>query len=117
VLGQETAFESDDVCRNPGSGPPVSRETAVRDDAIAFCDNELVFVAQGDWRGTNQIESPFATWCYVRAMLDVRRRPETFCGRIVALVEQSIEGFENDRLVLFGCCLRHVQLLGLSCDD
>jgi hypothetical protein len=53
----------------------------------------------------------------VRAVLDVLRRPEAFCRRVVALVEESVEGFENDRLVLFGCCLWHVQLLGLSYDD
>src|ERR1700722_15419544 len=48
----------------------------------------------------------------MRAMLDVFRRPEAFGCRVVAFVEESVEGFENDRLVLFRCCLCHVRLLG-----
>ena len=33
-------------------------------------------------------------------MLDVVGRPEAFGGRVVVLIEQCIEGFEEERLVL-----------------
>ena len=115
MLSQKTVFESDNVGRNPGRGPSHPSEPAMRDDVVAFCDDELVFIAQGIWRRTNKSEQPFASRRNMRAMLDVLRRPELFCCRVVTFVEESIEGFENDRLVLFGCCLWHVQLR-VSCD-
>src|SRR5258708_7118407 len=110
MLGQENVFESDNVRSNPSCGPSDSGETAVRDDIIAFCDNDLVFVAQRGWRRTDQSKQPFASRRDVRAMLDVLWRPESFCCRVVAFVEESVEGFENDRLVLVGGCLWHRQL-------
>src|SRR5271156_1144499 len=108
VLCQETVFESDNVGRNPGRWPSHSGETAMRDDIVALCDDELVFISQRIWRRADKSEQPFASWRNVRAVLDVLRRPEAFCCCVVAFVEERIEGFENDRLVLFGYCLWHV---------
>src|SRR5580692_6179239 len=108
VLCQETVFESDNIGRNPGCWPSHPSEPAMRDDVVAFCDDELVFIAQGIWRRANKVEQPLASRPNVRAVLDVRRRPEGFCCRVVAFVEERIEGFENNRLVLFGCCLGHI---------
>jgi hypothetical protein len=105
MLRQETVFESDNVCRDPGCGPSDSGEPAVRNDIVAFCDNELVFVAQRIRRRTDQSKQTFASRRDVCAVLDVLRRPKAFCCSVVAFVEESVEGFENDRLVLFGCCL------------
>ena len=79
----------------------------MRDDVVAFCDDKLVFIAQGIWRRTDKSEQSFASRRNVRAVLNVFRRPEAFCRFVVALVEESVEGFENDRLVLLGCCLWH----------
>jgi len=111
VFGQETVFESDNVGCNPGRGPSHPGETGMRDDIVAFRDDELVFIAQGIWRRTDKSKQSFASRRDVRDVLDVLRRPEAFCCHVVALVKESIEGFENDRLVLFGCCLWHIQLL------
>ena len=115
VLCQETVFESDNVGRDPGRGPSHPSEPAMRDDVVAFSDDELVFVAQGIWRRSDKSEQPFASRCDMRAVLDVLRRPELFCRSVVTFVEESLEGFENDRLVLFGCCLWHIQLR-VNCD-
>jgi hypothetical protein len=71
---------------------------------------------QGIWRRADKSEQPFASWRNVRAVLNVFRRPEAFRGRIIAFVEERVKRFENDRLILFGCCLWHVQLLGLCSD-
>src|SRR6202045_750223 len=115
MLNQKTFFESDNVGRNPGRRPSHPSEPAMRDDVVAFCDDELVFVAQGIWRRTDKSEQPFASRRDMRAALDVLRRPESFCRRVVTFVEERIEGFENDRLILFGCCLWHGQLR-VNCD-
>src|ERR1700728_416788 len=82
----------------------------------AFCHNELAFLTQRVWRGANRSQQSFASRLNLRAVLNVFRRPEAFCCRVVAFVEERIESFENGRLVLFGCCLWHVQLLGLCSD-
>ena len=79
VLCQETVLESDNVGRNPGRWPSHPGETAMRDDIVALCDDELVFVPQRIWRRADKSEQPFAPWRNVRAVLDVRRRPEAFC--------------------------------------
>ena len=117
VLSQKAVLESDNVGRNPGRGPSHPREPAMRDHVVAFCDDELVFVAQGIWRRTNESEQPVASWRNVRAVLDVLRRPEALRGRVVAFVEERIEGFENDCLVLLGRRLGPIQLLELSSSD
>ena len=113
VLGQKTVFESDNVGRNPGRGPSDSRETAVQDDIVAFCDNELVFVAQHIRRRKGQSKQSFASRRDVCAVLNVFRRPEALCCRVVAFVEESVEGFEDDRFVLFGCCSWHCSAPGV----
>ena len=110
MLGQKTVFEPDNVCGDPGCGPSDSGEAAVRNDIVAFCNNELVFVAQRIRRRADQSKQTFASRRDVCAVLNVLRRPEAFCCCVVAFVEESVEGFEGDRLVLFGCCLWLVQL-------
>jgi len=117
VLCQETVFEPDNVGGDPGGGSSHPSETAVRNDIVALRDDELVFIAQGIWRRADKSEQPFAPWRNVRAVLNVLWRPEALCYGVVAFVEESIEGFENDRLVLLRCCLWHVKLLELSSDD
>ena len=44
------------------------------------------------------------------AVLAVVGRPESFCGRIVALVEECVEHLQDHGLVLVGCSLRHLDL-------
>src|SRR6201998_349513 len=95
MLGQKAVFESDNVGRNQGRGPSHPSEPAMRDDVVAFCDDELVFIAQGIWRRSDKSEQPFASRCDMRAVLDVLRRPESFCQRVVTFVEESVESFEN----------------------
>src|ERR1700679_654160 len=46
MLFKKTVFEPDNVRCNPGGWPSHSREAAMRYDVIAFCDDELVLVAQ-----------------------------------------------------------------------
>src|ERR1700723_382434 len=104
MLNNKGVFEPDNVGRNPGRGPSHPGETAMRDDIVAFCDDELVFITQGIWRRADESKQSFASGCNMGAVLDVLRRPEAFCRRIVTSVEESVEGFENDRLVLFGRC-------------
>src|SRR5580693_3029168 len=73
MLFEKTAFEPDNVGRDPGGGPAHPRETAMRYDVIAFCDDELVLIMQRLGRRADEIEQSFATWCDVCAVLNVAR--------------------------------------------
>ena len=44
------------------------------------------------------------------AVLKVVGRPESFCGCVVALVEECVESLEDYGPVLVGCSLRHLDL-------
>ena len=61
MLLEDTVFKSDNVGCNPGRGSSHPGETAMRDDVVAFGDDELVFIAQRIWRGADQSEQPFAS--------------------------------------------------------
>src|ERR1700724_2210454 len=45
MLFKNAAFEPDDVGCDPGGGPSHPREAAMRNDVIAFCNDELVLIA------------------------------------------------------------------------
>jgi hypothetical protein len=63
----------------------------MRDQVVTLGNDELAVAARRD----------------VGAVLDVAIRPVAFGGRVVSLVELRVEGFENERLVLFGVGLGH----------
>jgi uncharacterized oxidoreductase len=83
-----------------------------RRGVIVYNTSVLGFVPLAVRRRSDKSEQSLASWCNVSAVLNVLRRPEAFCCRVVAFVEESVKGFENDRLVLLRCCLWHVRLLG-----
>src|SRR4029077_11484923 len=55
----------------------------------------------------DEIEQSFATWCYVCAVLNVVRRPKLLGCDEVLPVEQSLERFEDKRLVSLGSRFAH----------
>src|SRR6202007_237415 len=99
MLFQNTVFEPDNGGCYPSGGPSHPREAAMRYDVITFCNDELVLIVQRFRHRADEIEQPFATWCYVCAVLNVVRVPEALCRRVVTLVEQCVEGFYNERLI------------------
>src|SRR5271154_3133497 len=95
------------------SGDPIRRsteiaESTVHDDEVSLSQDGPSFVFQC-WRDVpNEVEQTVATRCDMSAVLNVVRRPESFCGLIVTLVKECVERFQHEGLVLFGCSLRHV---------
>jgi hypothetical protein len=65
----------------------------------------LMFVTQRVGRAPDQVEQTVAARFDVCAVLDVGVRPEAAGRIVVALVEQGIEGFEDESLILFRCGL------------
>jgi hypothetical protein len=60
----------------------------------------MMFVAECTGKAANKIEQAVAAWRNMGAVLDVTFRPEALRGSVVAFVEQRVEGFEHERLVL-----------------
>src|ERR1700722_681462 len=95
------------------SGDPIHRsteiaESTVHDHEVSFGHDRSRFVLQC-WRDVlDEIEQTVATRSDMSAVLNVVRRPESFCGRIVTPVEERVERFQDEGLVLFRCSLRHV---------
>jgi hypothetical protein len=72
----------------------------VRDHVVALGDDELVFVFQRVGQRADQVEKPVSAGR--GAVLDIAVRPETLGRSVVALAEQGVEGFQEERFVLRG---------------
>jgi hypothetical protein len=102
VLRELAALEADHVGGDPGGGSAMSGKSPVGDDVVAFREDQLVLVAERVGKAADEIEQAVAARRDVGAVLDVALRPEALGGGIVPLVEQRIEAFQHERLVLFG---------------
>src|ERR1700719_1060577 len=61
-----------------------------------MANGKTVLVAQSFRGPFDQGEKPLASGRNVRTVLNVVRRPETLRGGVVALVEKSLEGVQDD---------------------
>src|SRR6478672_604198 len=100
VLGEFAVFHADNVGGDPGRGPAVTGEAPMGDDVITFREDEVIFIFQPIRQSADQVEQAVAAGRDVGAMLDVAIGPETLSGGIIPLVEECVEGFEYERLVL-----------------
>jgi hypothetical protein len=73
----------------------------VRDDVIAFGENELNFIAQRVGRCASEVEQPVAARRDMSAVLDIAVEPIALSRSVVTPVEERVKRFENKRLVLF----------------
>jgi hypothetical protein len=71
----------------------------VRDDEIAFGHDGSQLVSERRRKRFHQVEQAFTSRRNVRAMLDVRWRPEFLGSGVVALVEERVECFQDERFV------------------
>jgi hypothetical protein len=77
-------------------------------DKVFIRHNRSGFVIQCRRNAFDEIEEAVPARRDIGAVLNISGRSETFSGRIVALVEQRVERFEDSRLVLLGRGLHHV---------
>jgi hypothetical protein len=69
----------------------------VQDDHIILGQHHVVFVSQGRRETLNQIEKTGPPLRDVRAVLDVVRRPQSFGGFVISLVEQRVKRHQSER--------------------
>jgi hypothetical protein len=111
VFGQLAVLEAHDIHHDPVRRLADVAKPAVEQDVIAIGDGEPVLVAEIFGDPLDQGEEPLASGRNVGGVLNVARRPETLCGRVVPLVEKGLEGLQHEGFVLFLDRLRHLILL------
>src|ERR1700686_2633358 len=102
MFGELAVLETDDIGSDPGGGTAVAGEAPMRNDIVALGHDQLVLVAERLGGGSDEVEQALAAGGDVVAVLDVAVGPESFGGRVIAFVEERIERFQGDRLVLLG---------------
>jgi hypothetical protein len=77
------------------------------DDEATVRHDEAGLVLQWQREAPDEVEAALAAGCDVRAVLDVAGRPEPLGGRVVAPVEQRIEGLKHQCFILLLYRLTH----------
>src|SRR5882757_5502097 len=108
MLGQDAVLEPHHVGGHPCRGSPVTRKAAVDDDVVGLRQNQAVLVAQAVGKAADKPEQPFATGFDVGAVLNVLVGPEAGRRVVVTFIEQRVECFEHECLVLLRCGPDHV---------
>src|SRR6267154_3758757 len=108
MLNKDSVLNAHDICGDPVHWEAEVRKSPVHDHEVSLGHNHSRFVLQR-WRDAlDEIEQTRTTKCDMSAVLNVVRRPESFCDRIVTFVEERVERFQDEGLVLFGRSLRHL---------
>src|SRR6202043_4156090 len=107
MLDQNTILDANDVRRNPVHGQAEVRKSSVHDDEIPFSHNRSGLIFESRRKALDEIEQALTTRSNVRAVLDVVRGPKLLGSRVVTLVEQRIERFQDQRFVFRLNCMFH----------
>src|SRR3984957_172986 len=106
MLDQDSVLNAHNIGGDPIHRSAETAKSPVHDHEFPFGYDRSRFVLQCWRKALDEIEQTFTTRCDVSAVLNVVPRPESFCGRIVAIVEEFVERFQDEELVLFGRSLR-----------
>src|SRR5258706_7197153 len=108
MLDKDSVLNAHNICGNPIHRSTEIAKSPVHDYEVSLSQDGSRFVLQR-WRDAlDQIDQPYTAGFDMSAVLNVVCRPESFCGGIVALVEERVERFQDEGLVLFGRRLRHL---------
>src|SRR3979490_3230725 len=99
MLDQNAIFDVNDVRRNPVHREAEAGKSSVHDDQIPFSHNRSGLIFESRRKALDEIEQAFTTGSNVRAVLHVVRGPKLFGSRVVTLVEQRIERFQDKGFV------------------
>src|SRR5882724_9600331 len=108
VLYENSVLNANNIGCDPVHHRSKPRKAPVCDNEVSFGNHQTSFIMQSGWKRLDQVEKAFTARLDVCTVLDVVRRPESFRGRIIALVEECVERFQDEGLVLFGRSLRHL---------
>src|SRR5882762_1058167 len=103
VLDQNPILHDENVGRYPTGWSAETGKASVDDHEIALGYDHVVLVLQRVRKTLDKSEESVASRSNVGTVLNVIRRPESFRRRVIALIEQGFERFQNDGLIL-RCC-------------
>src|SRR6267143_248673 len=83
MLREDSVLNAHDICGNPVHREAEVRKSPVHDHEVSLGHNHSRFVLQR-WRDAlDEIEQTLTTRCDMSAVLNVVRRPESFCRSII----------------------------------
>jgi hypothetical protein len=106
MLDQDSILHPDNIRRNPVDRQPETRETAVDNDDVSLRYHYSWLIPQAGRNALDQVEETIPARLNVRAVLNVVGRPEALRCGIISLIEESVKGFQDNRLIVF--CFRIV---------
>src|SRR5258708_36529728 len=108
MLDKDSVLNAHNICGNPIHRCTETAKSPVHDHKVALSHDHSRFVLQRWRKALDEIEQALTTGSNVRAVLDVLRWPKLLGSRVVTLVEECVERFQDEGLVLFGYSLRHL---------
>jgi hypothetical protein len=84
---KDSALNAHDIRGDPIHKSAETAKSPVHDHEVSFGHDRSGFVLQRRRDALDEIEQTVAPGCDMSAALNVVRRPESFCGRAVTLVE------------------------------
>src|SRR6266481_847251 len=109
VFDKYPILETNDIGGDPVHRQAKTGETSMDNHEVSPGEDHSRLILQRRRKALDEIKESSAARFDVRTVLDVVWRPESFCDRIIALVEERVECFHDEGLVLFGCSLRHLE--------
>src|SRR5882724_10885362 len=99
MLDEDPILDPENVRRDPVHGCPEPRKPPMNDDEVAIGHDRPGIVFQRRRHALDEVEEALAARSDVRAVLDVGGRPVALSRDVVSLVEQGIEGLEDECLI------------------
>jgi hypothetical protein len=100
VLDQDSVFHADNIRRNPVDRQPEAREAAVDDDDVSLRYDYSRLIPESGRDALDQVEETVTARLNVRTVLNVVGRPEALRCGIISLIEQRVEGLQDNRLIV-----------------
>src|SRR4029077_8122475 len=107
MFDQDAILDANDVRPNPVHGLTEARESSMDDYEISLGHDRSWLVFERCRKTFDEIEQALATRRDMSTVLDVTWGPKLLSRSVVALVEQRVEGFEDNLLVVLFCCRLH----------
>src|SRR5438132_13285568 len=93
MLDQDSVLNTHNICGNPIRRRTETAKSPVHDHEVSLRHCRSRLVPQRWGKALDQIEQALTTRCDMCAVLNVVRRPESICRRIIALVASWVERF------------------------
>src|SRR6266404_5098331 len=100
MFHQDSVLNAHNIRRNPIHRSTETAKPPVHDHQVSLSHDHSRFVLQRWWNALDKVEKTLTARLDMGAVLNVVRRPVALGRRIVPLVEQCVEGREDQRLVL-----------------